>query len=198
MNPTLKCLRLIMPLMANSMPLLEILDFGLSVAEFVKRSGGRARCFKTANAIVVEQTWVSRDQLDEMVTCFATSFANSRERLSIIVEEREAPEISLDLEGIIRGEYARPKLTQKLILSLSDGAILVGNTINDGRPNFAAVLKQGRDRDRLWKEAVRRKAAQRICFIFWDPDDVRKIHGIDLNSWQNSEGSYDLEPFDRS
>lgn len=174
------------------MPLNHVLHFGLSVAEIVKRTGGKSRCFKTADAVVVEQIGVPRNQLEELVDSMATAVAKYKESLTMIIEEREAPEIDLDTEGIIPGEYVRPKLTRKLLFSLPDGAIVIGNSIVNGEPNFVAPLEPGKDRSRIWREAGRHDAAQKICDIFWNSKDVLEVHGFDLTTRVDDDDSTDF------
>ncbi len=192
MNPQSQCLRLVMPLSTNSTPLQEVLHFGLSVVKMVNETGGMARCFKTADAVLVEQIGAPRNQLQEYVDALADAVAKDGSSLTMVIEEREAPEIDLDTEGIIPGEYVRPKLTRELLFSLPEGAIVVGNSFHHGEPNFVARLEPGKDRSRIWREAVRNHAAQRVCDIFWFPEDVMDVHGIDLASRVDDDDSTDF------
>lgn len=195
MDSQSKCLRLVMPLSTNSMPLMHVLHFGLSVAEVVKRTGGKSRCFKTTDAVVVEQIGVSRDQLVEFVDSMADAVTKTKNSLTMIIEEREAPEIDLDTEGAIPGEYIRPKLTKKLLFSLPEGAIVIGNSLVNGLPKFAAYLEAGKDRSRIWRQATKHNAVQQICDVFWNPKDVREVYGIDLETLGDDDDDYgDIPP----
>jgi hypothetical protein len=176
------------------MPLNHVLHFGLAVAEVVKRTGGKARCFKTTDAVVVEQIGVSRDQLEEFVDSMANAVAKTKDSLTMIIEGREAPEIDLDTEGVIPGEYIRPKLTKKLFFSLPEGAIVIGNSFVNGLPEFAAHLEAGKDRSRIWRQATKHDAVQRICDIFWNPQDVREVYGIDLDTLGDDDDYGDIPP----
>ena len=194
MNPQSHCLRLAIPLSTNSLRLKHVLHFGHSISEIVTRTGGKSRCFKTADAVVVEQTGVSRIQLQKFVDAMATAVAKNDNSLTMVIEERDAPEIDLDTEGIIPGEYVRPRLTKNFLFSLPEGAIVVGNSIINGEINFIARMEPGKDRSRIWREAVRRDAAQRICDIFWNPKDVLEVHGINLHTRVDDGCSTDIPP----
>jgi len=175
-------LRVVIPLQENSLPLDHVLHFGAAVAKEARKLGGKARCFKTANSVVVEQTGISRDQIEPFIGAFSDSATRAENTLNVIVEERGAPEIDLDTEGVIPGEYRRERLTKKFLFELPDEAIVVGNSISHGEPLFVGRLRTGSDRLRVWRNAVSSGAAQAICNIYWNPKDVLDVHGIDLEA----------------
>jgi hypothetical protein len=188
------CSRVTIPLPANNLPLIEILHLGLSFADEAKKRGGKARCFKTANSVIVEQSGISRDQIEPLINCLGSSHSMNVSTLSVIVEERDAPEIDLDAEGVIPGEITRERLTKKFLFGLPDGAIVIGNWISNGEPTFAVRLEPGRDRSRIWRRAVNAQADQRICSVYWNPEDVLEVHGIDVDTWDGNDESAETFP----
>ncbi len=176
------CLRVTIPLASTNIPLQPILHFGLAIANEVKKRGGRARCFKTVDFIIVEMCGISKAEVQRLVDCLGHSPSIEDAKFDVIVEERDAPEIDLEGNDVIPGEFTIQRLTKKFLFGLPDGAIIVGNSFLDGEPNFAARLEAGMDRSRIWKRAINSNAAQRICCVYWNPQDVMQIHGFDLDS----------------
>jgi hypothetical protein len=178
-NTTPGCLRLVMPLAGKSARLQTLLHFGLACANQVKKMGGCAKCFSVPDFVIVEMSRVSRDQIEPLVNCLGESPSMKEATLNLIIEERAIPEMDLESPKILRGEFANERLTKAFLLELPNGAIVVGNGLRNGKPNFFSRLHEGNDRTRLWKRAVTAGAAQLTCHVYWNPKDVLEIHGVD-------------------
>jgi len=168
----------VVPLLENSLSLFYVLDLGFALAEEVKKQGGKARCFRTATSVIVEQTGISIDQVESLIDSFAEAVSKKGATLNVIIEQRDAPEIDLEGNAVIPGEFTMRRLTKKFLFGLPDGAIVVGR----GEPISAIRLDSGKDRARVWRQAVNSGAAQRICSVYWNPQDVLEVHGIDLDN----------------
>ena len=157
--------------------------------------GGRAKCFKLQDHVIVEASGISRDQIDRLIDSLGNSTSMQSAKLNVIIEERTAPEIDLSEKEVLPGEFMIQRLTKKFLLGLPDGAIIVGNEFREGAPTFMARLDEGQKRSNVWNLAVSKEAAQRICHVYWYAEDVRAIHGVDPDS--NLDEEADLDPFTR-
>ena len=168
-----------MPLAGGSVRLQTLLHFGLACANQIKKMGGSAKCFSVAGFIVVEMSRVSRYQVEELVNCLGDAPSMKEATLNLISEGRAIPEMEIESPEIIRGEFARERLTKKFLTGLPNGAIIVGNELRDGMPNFYCRIDDGQNRTRLWMRAVNAGATQQVCNVYWNPRDVLEIHGVD-------------------
>ena len=150
--------------------------------------GGRAKCMRTPDLIIVEQSGVSRGQIQPLIDGIDDA------RLAVFIEERASPEFDLQAEGILPGELSRECLTRKYLFGLPDGAIVVGNLVMDGVPNFMARVNSGADRADIWRRAGNTSAAQGICNVYWNADDVLAVHGIDPDAWNEAYARGDAPP----
>ncbi len=185
------CLRVVLPCSGTNLTLIVILHLGYSLAVEIRKMGGKARCLKTPDRIIVESTGVSLAQMQPYIDGIGHMKGAT---LKVAFEERASPEVDLDSPGVIFGEFAAERLTRKFLFGLPDGAILVGNSSVNGMPEFMALLGGKEDRSRIWQRAVNSGAAQRICDVYWNPDDVREIHGFDPDMWNEAHDDGDMFP----
>jgi hypothetical protein len=108
--------------------------------------------------------------------------------LNLVIEERDTPEMNIESPGILLGEIASERLTKKFLTGLPNGAIVVGNGLQDGIPDFWCRLHDGHDRSLIWMRAVNAGAAQRTCHVYWNPRDVLAIHGINPDEELGDDG----------
>jgi hypothetical protein len=181
-NVQSRSLRITLPLSGSNQSLGDMLSHGLLYATEVKRMGGKARCLRAANAVIVELSGVSREKIEPLIDCLDGSPSMKGVTMKVIVEERETPEISLEFDGVIPGEFTRTRLTKKFLLELPEGAIVVGNSIFGDNPNFVVELKAETDRYRIWRRAIESDAAQRICSVYWSNQDVMDAHGFNFDA----------------
>lgn len=144
----------------------------------VKKMGGHAKCFSAPDFIVVEISRVPRNQVEALVDSLGDSPSMTAATLNLIIEERDTPEMNIESPEILPGEIASELLTKKFLTELPNGAIVVGNGVRDGMPDFWCRLDDGQNRARIWMRAVNAGAAQRTCHVYWNPRDVLAIHGI--------------------
>jgi hypothetical protein len=173
------CLRVVIPLVAGSTPLVPALQIGPALVSQVRKMNGRARCLRTPGSVIVEESGVPRGEIETLIDGIDVP------GLEIYIEERDSPEFDLHADGILRGELTRVKLTKKFMLGLPDDAIVVGNLVVgvDGIPNLMARLSSGADREEIWRRAVDTGAAQGICNVYWNDDDALAVHKIDPDAW---------------
>lgn len=169
-----------LPLSGISLTLSEVFHMGFSLAEQVRKSGGRARCLRQSSAVTVELSGMRREDLQTLIDAFTDSMSQRKETLRLSFEQRDGlPETHGD-DSVLPGEYFRGKLTKRLLMSLPVGAFVVSNFMHSGQPVFAAKLGDQEEREQQWVLAVKADAAQRTCDVLWDSADVLECHGIDL------------------
>jgi hypothetical protein len=166
--------------MAASNSIVPALQIGVALAGEFRKMGGKAKCLRTPDCIIVEQSGVSKGQIQPLIDGIDDV------RLAVFIEERASPEFDLEAESILPGELSRARLTKKYLFGLPDGAIVVGNLVMDGVPNFMVQLNSGEDRTRIWRLAENAQAAQGICNVYWNRDDVLAVHGIDPDAWNDA------------
>lgn len=192
------CLRVTLPLVGSNVPPQAILHLGLALKNEVEKMGGRAKCFKIPDLVVVEMSGISRDRIEKLIHSVGNSTSMQSANLNMVIEERTAPEIDWGKKEALPGEFLVQRLTKKFLLSLPDGAIIVGNEFWDGVPKFMVRLHEGQNRSRIWSLAVSKEAAQRICHVYWYAEDVRAIHGVDHDrDLDDEDEESELDPFAR-
>lgn len=182
------CLRLVMPIAGRGVRLQTLLHIGLACANQVKKMGGNAKCFSAPDFIVVEMSRVSKNEVEALVDSLGESPSMREATMNLIIEERATPEMEIGSPEILPGEFAQGRLTKKFLTGLPDGAIIVGNQLRDGIPNYYCRLDAGRDRTRVWRRAVNAGAAQQTCHVYWNPRDVLAIHGINPDEDSGDDG----------
>ena len=182
------CLRLVMPIAGRGVRLQTLLHIGLACANQVKKMGGNAKCFSAPDFIVVEMSCVTKNAVEALVDSLGESPSMREATMNLMIEERATPEMEIGSPEILPGEFAQGRLTKKLLTGLPDGAIIVGNQLRNGIPNFHCRLDDGRDRTRLWRRAVNAGAAQQTCHVYWNPRDVLEIHGINPDEDSGDDG----------
>ena len=160
--------RLTFPLAGSNEPPFLLLDLAYATADQLKKLGGKARCFMTAQAVIMEVSGVAREQIEEFTNALGGSFSNKKSTFTVVLEERNAPEIDLDSESVFPGEYVSARMTKKFLFGLPDGAVVIGNAFQNGQPTFAVRLTPDTDRGLVWLQAVESSNAQRLCRVFWD------------------------------
>lgn len=173
--------RAVMISSGSSIPLMDLLNFGHSLSEMVRKAGGRARCFRTPGAVWVEQAGIGLETFRSIAEMHAQVMAQMKATIQFVVQSIESPHVDLDEPGILPNEYSRTKLTKKLIYSLPAGAFVVSNIRmnEEGPPCFASRIAK-LNRSFVWEQAKGLGAAQRTCDIFWNTDDVREVYGIEI------------------
>lgn len=177
-----------MPLAGGNIRIQNLLHIGLACADQVKKMGGIAKCFSAPDCIVVEMSGVARSEVQVLMDSLGESPSMTEATLDLIIEERDAPEMNIESPEILPGEIASELLTKKFLNGLPDGAIVVGNGVRDGIPDFWCRLDAGQNRARIWMRAVNAGAAQRTCHVYWNPRDVLAIHGIDPDEDLDDDG----------
>ncbi len=160
--------RLTFPLAGSNEPPFLLLDLAYATVDQLKKLGGKARCFMTPQAVIMEVSGVTREQIEKFTNAVGTSPSMRNATLNVVLEERDAPEVDLDSESVLPGEYVCAKLTKKFLVGLPDGAIVIGNSFQNGQPTFAVRLTPDIDREAVWQQAVESGDAQRVCRVFWD------------------------------
>lgn len=182
-NPIPGCIRVTFPLRTSDFSLINTLQMGLCLSDCAKKNGGRAKCFRTSNAIIVEMKGVNMELVDSFCGAMANSNWSISAKLNMLTEERESPEIDLDNSRILPGEYEKTKLTKKLVNELPTGAIVVSNCYRKGKPILVFQVDEEVSRADYWEGAVESGAAQRICDVHWNRKDVEELYGLDLADW---------------
>ena len=160
--------RLTLPLAGSNEPLLLLVDLAYATADQLKQLGGKARCFMTPQAVIMEVSGVAREQIEIFTNALGASFSKKKSTFNVVLEERDAPEVDLDAESVLPGEYVSTRLTKRFLVGLPDWAIIIGNSFHNGKPTFAVRLTPGTDRETVWQQAVESGDAQRVCRVFWD------------------------------
>ena len=65
--------RLTFPLAGSSEPLFLLLDLAYATADQLKRLGGKARCFMTPQAVIMEGCGVAREQIEKQKQRFTAA-----------------------------------------------------------------------------------------------------------------------------
>lgn len=148
--------------------------------------GADAHSVRSADAIIVEQSGIPKDQIMPLIDSLTHGFSRYSANLKVIVEELDTPSIDLESDGVIPGEFARERLTKKFLFGLPQYAIVVANWYSANRiPHFAVRLEPGTHRSKIWSRAVNSNADRRMCGVYWDAQDVLQIYGYSLDALIN-------------
>lgn len=174
--------RLTIPLTNVSVALIDVLHMGFSLADQVKKSGGKARCLKIRDTITVELTGMGEANLHPLIDAFTASMSRRNESIGLCLERADDIDLNPDENSLAHGEFFRGKLTKRLLMSLPEGVFVVSNRIHSGQPVFAERLKPQNGREQQWATAVKAGAAQTTADVLWHEEDVLECHGVDLRT----------------
>jgi hypothetical protein len=91
-------------------------------------------------------------------------------------------ELQCNSTVVLRGEFARTKLTKTLFFSLPIGAYVVSNCFETRYQSiFVVHLDDRTDRKKLWAFALKRGADQRCCEVHWELGDFKSWAGSPMN-----------------
>lgn len=185
------CVRVTVPISQNNLALRDAFFMGMFHSVNARAMGGKARCLKSSDSVIIEHSGLTRDQsksLIDQLTC-----SRNATTLKVNVEERDSPEFDLESPGIIPGEFAWKKLDKKFLFSLPNYAIIVGpRSYEAEKPDFVAKLEPGADRSIIWRRAVDSDVHHRQCSVYWGAEDIVKIYGFSLEDLL--EGNEELIP----
>ncbi len=185
------CVRVSLQISANYLARYTAYCKAKDYCDYARAMGGKARSLGSSDSVIIEHTGLTRDQGKILIDLLTRS--RNATTLKVSVEERDSPEIDLESPGIIPGEFAWKILDKKFLFALPPYAIVVASWRSEnGKPIFAAKLEPGVDRSIIWRRAVDSNAAHRPCAVYWTAEDVRAIHGFNLDFL--IEGNEELIP----
>lgn len=185
------CVRVTLPISENKLDLKTALFKGMWYAKEARIAGGKSRCLRSLDSIVIEHTGLTRENSKQMID--RLTWDKSAVTLKVNVEERDIPEFDLETSGIVHGEFAWQLLDKHFLFALPHYAIVVSlQTLDSGRPVFAAKLYPGVNRSLVWKRAVKANIAHYTCGVYWSEEDVLEIYGFSLGTLL--EGAAELTP----
>lgn len=185
------CVMVTFPIPENKLGLDTSLMRAKCYCDDARAMGGKARCLRSSDSLIIEHTGLTRDQGKSLIDRLArSSYATT---LKVAVEERDSSEIDLESPGILPGEFDWKILNKGFLFSLPHYAIIVASwRTRDGKPIFVAKLEPGADRSKIWRRAVNSNAAHRACGIYWRAEDIIEIYGFSLDDLL--EGNYEMIP----
>ncbi len=130
----------------------------------------------TSSVITLEVDGAPRQFVEPLLTAYLAKTSQTFPDMVVSIKEVDASKLSGELKAVAQSLNSPPqKLTQKHLISLSEGQFLVSNIFTRaGVPVFAEWVAPMRARNDQWSRIQLAGGDQRNCHVFRSEDDYRR------------------------